>query len=182
MEKQTSEPVQEKAVSIPSKQAQQQSQSSNFASFLSKGILQNIVICIMFAVVIWLFTKRNSTTLEIKELTKRIEEQEATIERHEMVLKKIMTLIGNRRSSTPSVVFESVPERVVEKPVPKAPTPERVVDRVPDIGNIIASMMVPMIVQPDNDQPPQQQSQPLVTIEELDSELSDELVDLNNKK
>jgi hypothetical protein len=171
------------------------STSDRFSSFLSKGIIQNILLTLMFGLIIWLVTKRNAHVSKIDELNKRVdeltkrldelsEEHAETNERHEMVLKKIMNLIGGgskkvdlqTQSQQPQSIQTEAPTRA---PV-RQPTQQQAKREEPqqfDMSSLLTTIMAPMVVQQSFQQP----SSDIGKIQELDSELSEELVDLQKQ-
>lgn len=134
-------------------------------------ILELIIIVSIF---VWFTQKINSLTCKVADLTSRLIEQETTTERHEMVLKKITTLLGNRKliDDDSSVVSatQCQPQQqpsVVEQDSGVSLT---------DIGSLFG-LITGMAPSSSQTQPPR--PAPVVPkIEELDSELNSELAEL----
>lgn len=92
----------------------------SFISFeIVKIALEIIALACMFG---WFRKTTNALSQQVTDLTNRLEEAEATIERHESVLKKIMTLLSNRNSKSAVDPEEGMPQkRVVVAPTASSP-------------------------------------------------------------
>ena len=90
--------------------------STQHFSWLS-GITVPIIVEVigLACVTVWFHRKMSAASQQIAELTTRLEEAESAIERHENVLKKVMTLLG-KQNGKPAQLQQTV------KPTQAQPT------------------------------------------------------------
>ena len=134
-------------VPAPSSTQNNQSNSSAVQSWLSGSTISIIIQIVGLACVIaWFYRKNSQLTQQITDLSSRLEEAESAIERHENVLKKVMTLLGNRQKSAAQSVSQPAAQStsqsvaqsfsqpvapVVTAPLPPVqPAPRQVVQQV----------------------------------------------------
>jgi hypothetical protein len=144
----------------------------------------------MVCVIVWFHRKTAALTQQVSDLTSRLEEAETTIERHESVLKKIMTLLGNRNTKQQDPLFttdrNATPRQRVETPEPPVVIDSRpVVSEPANTGMDLFGMLLPTLFPGGSKAPapPTPVSQPTITEiseQDLDSELKSEIAELSS--
>jgi hypothetical protein len=138
-----------------------------------------VEIISLACVVFWFHRKTTAMNKQIAELTARLEETETAIERHENVLKKVMTLLGGGKSQR-------------QAQVPLTPRPSDIsnesVESQPEIAIDPIGMMLQSFLQHQN-VPVQPQQAPVKLVDQpsiveisekdLDKELSNEIEELH---
>ena len=165
--------------------------TSSLKSWMSGDLIKTVVEIIgLICIIVWFHRKTSALTQQVSDLTSRLEEAETTIERHESVLKKIMTLLGNRNAklSEPAVVSErhATPRQRVETPEPVVEA-RPVVPEPANSGMDLFGMLLPTLFTGASKAPPAESfppvSQPTITEideQDLDSELKSEIAELSS--
>ena len=157
--------------------------SNPLSSFFSKNVFQNVVIIILICVIFYMISQIKTLSNKITSLTVRVDDQDNVIDRHEMVLKKIMTLLGNKQSPTKKV--DDLLSVQSDKPEFESSNSEQDIQQPPQLqapnpmalfGTLLSSI-APMAASPLQEESKFTTS----SIEELDSELKDEIVELAAK-
>ena len=158
-------------------------------TWLNSNIIFNVIQIIGLACMsIWFHRKISAVSQQVADLQSRLEEAETAIERHESVLKKVMTLLGKQnRTQTPEVVVPLTPPPRVSQPrVVQEQQPPAVSMLESVIGPALGSIfMNPMSFAPSEQASSQHPVQPKIveiSDKDLDAELKSEIGELTKEE
>ena len=138
--------------------------TNSFSSYFTSGSIHIAAeVIALTGVVAYFYTKNNTLTNNITELARRLEEHEATLQRHEEILKKIVSSMGGVKKQ------------------PSRPTPPLVPQKSMPIFPGMDTDLFAMF-SPPPPPPPVHQRESIVEVkdeeEDLDTELKDEISQL----
>ena len=166
--------------------------TSNFSWLNSNVIFSTIQIIGLACVSIWFHRKISAVTLRVEEALSRLEEVETAIERHENVLKKVMTLLGKQNRnyfsepvpvSVPVSVPTSLPTKATPTPVQEEQPPVNLLGAV--LGSMFSNPMSFASSEPVEHPPVSTRDMPKIvelSDQDLDAELKSEIGELINEE
>ena len=175
----------DKVVAAPSAQIA----NNSVSSFLSNNIIQIIIGVALIGSIIYIIFQLKNLNEKVNIVGKHIVDQDSTIDRHEKVLKKIMILLTNKQSS--KNIMDTISEVDDESVTESVKTPAHQDTRTAtntggDLTSLLSSIVFPLMAGgfgtsvPAMVIPQPYQEIPSSSIEELDSEIKEEMGELSS--